>query len=231
MRGGRAAEGRRSPASIDASSSSRSIRRSFALWYRRSGSFASARRTTRPRSPGSAGLSSVIGFGVSLTKRRNDRHARGARKRPLACRHLVEHDPKREEVRPRVDRFPFRLFGRHVRGGAENLTDSGDHGSRHRRPRPSAHAGRSASFASPKSSTLIRPPCSRSPMRTLPGFRSRWVMPFWCAAATASATAIPIFTTSASAKPPVGISRRGRGPRPAPWSAAARHRQSRPSES
>jgi hypothetical protein len=59
-------EGRRAPASIDASSSSRSIRRSFALWYRRSGSFASARRTTRPRSPGSAGLSSVIGFGVSF---------------------------------------------------------------------------------------------------------------------------------------------------------------------
>ena len=56
-----------SPESIDALSSSRSFRRSFALWYRRSGSFASARRTMRPRSRGSEGLSSVIGLGVSLT--------------------------------------------------------------------------------------------------------------------------------------------------------------------
>ena len=56
-----------SPESIDASSSSRSFRRSFAFWYRRSGSFASARRTIRSRSCGSEGLSVVIGLGVSLT--------------------------------------------------------------------------------------------------------------------------------------------------------------------
>ena len=35
--------------------------------------------------------------------------------RPLAGRHLVEHDPERVDVRARVNRLTTHLFGRHVR--------------------------------------------------------------------------------------------------------------------
>ncbi len=59
--------------------------------------------------------------------------ARVAGERPLARRHLVEHGAEREQVRPGVDRFPFRLFGRHVRGCAENPPFSGGRSGRHGR--------------------------------------------------------------------------------------------------
>jgi hypothetical protein len=47
--------------------------------------------------------------------------------RPSAARHLVEDDPEREEVRPRVERAARDLFGRHVRDGPH-------HGARLREP-------------------------------------------------------------------------------------------------
>ena len=68
-----------------------------------------------------------------------------------------------------------------------------------------AGAGASASFASPKSSTLTRPSCSPAPSMMLAGFRSRCVMPFWCAAAIASATGIAIFINRSSGNPAGGM--------------------------
>ena len=56
-----------------------------------------------------------------------------------------------------------------------------------------------ASFASPKSSTFTRP---SGVIMTFAGFRSRWTMPFSCAAASASASAMPISQTLATGSPP-----------------------------
>ena len=62
-----------------------------------------------------------------------------------------------------------------------------------------------ASFASPKSSSLTRPSCSPSPEHDMAGFRSRCVMPFWCAAASASAIGIAIFKRRSSGIPFLGM--------------------------
>ena len=40
--------------------------------------------------------------------------------RARACQHLVEHAAERPDVRALVDGAPARLFGRHVRRGAED---------------------------------------------------------------------------------------------------------------
>ena len=47
---------------------------------------------------------------------------------------------------------------------------------------------------------------------TLAGFRSRWVMPRWCAAPTASASGMAIVSNRSSAMPPAGMHRRQRLP-------------------
>jgi hypothetical protein len=84
----------------------------------------------RPRSRGNAGLISVTDLGVSLTI--DDRDGRVASERAPAGRHLVKDHAEREQIRPRVDRFAFRVLGRHVGDGAENLPFTGDRGERGR---------------------------------------------------------------------------------------------------
>ena len=44
----------------------------------------------------------------------------GPLERRAAGQHLVEHDAEREDVAAVIDPDPARLFGRHVRGGAQN---------------------------------------------------------------------------------------------------------------
>ena len=56
-----------------------------------------------------------------------------------------------------------------------------------------------ASLASPKSSTFTRPSFVSI---TFAGLRSRWTTPFSCAAASASAMAMPSSTTRAAGSPP-----------------------------
>ena len=50
----------------------------------------------------------------------DDRDVRVAPEGPFADRHLVQQDAQREDVRSRVDRLPFRLFGRHVGDGPDD---------------------------------------------------------------------------------------------------------------
>ena len=89
-----------------------------------------------------------------------------------------------------IDRPARHLFGRHVRRRPHH-----DAGFRARgRASALAPAGSSASrsFARPKSSTFTRPSLVTM---TLAGFRSRWTMPFSCAAASASASSPAISMT------------------------------------
>ena len=58
--------------------------------------------------------------GAILQDRRHERGRRIAAKRPCAGRHLVQHDAQREDVGPRIERFGFDLFGRHVRHRAQD---------------------------------------------------------------------------------------------------------------
>jgi hypothetical protein len=58
------------------------------------------------------------------------------------------------------------------------------------------------SFASPKSSTLTRPSFVTM---TLAGFKSRCTMPFSCAAASASPSALAISTICSTGSPPAGM--------------------------
>jgi len=61
-----------------------------------------------------------------------------------------------------------------------------------------------ASFASPKSSSLTRLLLALAE-HDMAGFRSRCVMPFWCAAASASAIGIAIFKRRSSGIPFLGM--------------------------
>jgi len=61
-----------------------------------------------------------------------------------------------------------------------------------------------ASFASPKSSSLTRLLLALAE-HGMAGFRSRCVMPFWCAAASASAIGIAIFKRRSSGIPFLGM--------------------------
>ena len=48
-----------------------------------------------------------------------------ATERPASGEELVQHDAEREDVRPRIDRLPERLFGRHVAAGADDHSGPG----------------------------------------------------------------------------------------------------------
>ena len=88
--------------------------------------------------------------------------------------HLVKNDTQRENVRARVHCRPLRLLRRHVVQRSDNhalrrLRCCGEH-SLSASPPTNPLVG----FASPKSSTLMRP---SSPTIMLSGLRSRCVMP------------------------------------------------------
>ena len=96
-----------------------------------------------------------------------------------AGQQLVEDHAQGVDVAARVDlrRVGQHLLGAHVGQRADELSDVG-------LARRVARRCRSAR-ATPKSSTFGWPDSST---RMLPGFRSRWMMPRWCACCTASQT-------------------------------------------
>ena len=109
-------------------------------------------------------------------------------KQRAARQHLEQHHAERPDVRALVDGPAARLLRRHVGGGAE---DHAALGARRRRRASGEFVGarraldsRSSAFARPKSSTFTTP---SGVILMLAGFRSRWTMPFSCAASSASA--------------------------------------------
>ena len=118
----------------------------------------------------------------------------------LPGRELVEHDAEREQVGPRVRRLAAQLLGRHVRASCRRPGQREEIGESIVGACVAPGAGASAaSLASPKSSTLIRPSFDSM---TFAGFRSRCTTPFWCAAASASASGIARSRRRASGSPP-----------------------------
>ena len=133
-----------------------------------------------------------------------------ALERPPARHHLVEDRAERPQVRPRVGLLPLQLLRRHVLQRAEDRPARRDR-SASRRPRASrtrAPAARRApaSFARPKSRSFatVTPERSAPPVVsiTLPGFRSRWMMPCLCAASSASAICAAMSSACASGSGP-----------------------------
>ena len=149
-------------------------------------------------------------------------------KHATAGQHLEQHASERPDVGALVHRLPARLFGTHVRGGAENHA-----GLCHRRRRDGRRSREGArrrallvsmALASPKSSTLTRP---SGRTFTLAGLRSRWMIPCSCAASSASAICRAIGSASSigigPSSDPVGQRQHlRRVPSPAPWCAPAR---------
>ena len=95
----------------------RSLRNPRALWYRRSGSLARARRRILENSGGTSGRSSWTGVGSSRRMAVSTERGEEPVKGPGAGRHLVEQDPQGEHVGARVHLFPLGLLGRHVAEG------------------------------------------------------------------------------------------------------------------
>ena len=102
--------------------------------------------------------------------------------RAAARQHLVQHGAEGEDVRTMVgrrDRAPApATCNRSCRGPRPAACRAADVGSA---LAASAAGSRSASFARPKSRIFARP---SSMMKMFSGFRSRWTIPFSCAAAS-----------------------------------------------
>ena len=151
----------------------------------------------RPSSRGSAAIDLGDGARRVLEDRRQHRHVRVALERPLAGRHLVEHDAQREDVRAR-DR-PACLPPARATCRPPCPSDAAvarqvlrrqrrRHASLRLRPR-AASPGRSRAPSRGR----------RAATMTLAGFRSRCVMPRSCAAPTASASGIGHLAATARA--------------------------------
>ena len=120
---------------------------------------------------------------VALEDRGHDLRGTVASERTATRQHLVEHDAEGKYI------------GACVHGPAENLLRSHVGPRPHhdpwyrevrlggRRHAPTAVAEATAALASPKSSSFAPARVSM----TLPGFRSRWMMPARCAASSAAA--------------------------------------------
>ena len=124
--------------------------------------------------------------------------------RPLPARHLVEQDAEREDVGAVVDRQPLRLLGRHVGDRPHDAPVLGDRLRLAQWCGPSSSGASPRSLARPKSSTFTRPSAVSI---TFSGLRSRCRMPWRCAAATASVSAIASARKRSIAKPCAGIAR------------------------
>ena len=135
-----------------------------------------------------------------MEDRVEDRGRGVAAERQRPGRHLVEHHPQREEVRPQVERLAERLLRRHVGHRPEQPcpgSSGASRASRSRRPGPRPPSR--LSMARPKSSTLA---CPRAVTKMFAGFTSRCTMPLPCAASSASATWRPRSRISSVLKPP-----------------------------
>ena len=93
---------------------------------------------------------------VTVEQRVEDDRVGAAVKGPCARRHLVHHDPEREEFGPGVETLAARLFRRHVGNRADGLAKPG-RSRRPRRPRVDSPASPRWSDATPKSITLAPP--------------------------------------------------------------------------
>ena len=113
-------------------------------------------------------------------------------KREAAGQHLVEHAAERPDVGALVDALTARLLRAHVGGGAEDRAVARLGQVRDARRR------RVAAFARPKSSTFTTP---SGVILMFAGFRSRWTMPFSCAASSASAICRAMASASSSGRP------------------------------
>ena len=182
------------PASRPRRSTGAGASTSCAVWKRSSGSLARHVRTTRFRAGGVIGATAEIGAGSSRHDRGDQRRLALARERLLARRHLVEHARRRRRCRcarrpPCPRAAPAPCTGR-CRAPCPARSAAGSPGLRvARRETPDAAAPRTPAwyFARPKSRSLTPDFVSI----TLPGFRSRWTMPWRCALSSASAISMP----------------------------------------
>jgi len=137
-----------------------------------------------------------------------------ARKSALARQHFVEERAQREDVAAAVDFFAFDLFGRHVLESADNRAFLSDRAfcMDVTAVRVARLALGVAARAKPKSRSFAPDLVSM----TLPGFRSRWMIPLRWALSRASAISRPIFRTWSRGRWPFCSDRGGIGLRGVP---------------
>ena len=104
----------------------RSASSSVAVWYRRSRSFSSAFRITRSSSAAARRCRRRGPSGARVQDRVEDHGCGGPREGRRPGGHLVEHDPEREEVAPRVHGLAEGLLGRHVGDRSERRPRRGE---------------------------------------------------------------------------------------------------------
>ena len=120
-RGGTDSVVRARPRDSDSSrSSSSATLRSAIDCQRRSGAFRRQRTISFSRSARQMRRRTAGWFRLARQDGRQRGHPRRAAECTAARHHLVEHGPKREDIRSGVCRLPLRLLGRHVRRGAED---------------------------------------------------------------------------------------------------------------
>ncbi len=87
----------------------------------------------REKSRGRLRLASVTGRGESFMIAERIDIGVSPRERPHTRRHLVQEHAEREDIRPLVDRLPFRLLRRHISDCADDATVAGQHSRGHAR--------------------------------------------------------------------------------------------------
>ena len=162
------------------SASSISSRASAISCRRRPGSFSRHRWSSRAMSAALPPEAPANRARVAEPRRSCPRPSR--LETPPAGQHLVEHAAECPDVRALVDRLPARLLRAHVGGRAEDRPACVPPVDRRRLA--DGDARRPPAFARPKSSTFTTP---SGVTLMFAGLRSRWTMPFSCAASRASA--------------------------------------------
>src|SRR5579872_1857786 len=153
-------------------------------------------------------LKRADGVGIAFENCRRQRDLTFPLKRSLTGSHLVKHSAEGEDVGAGVGFFAFDLLGRHVLDSA----DDGASGVSGLGPLSVGAAVKEGTAVPEAELAFVRPeglarPKSISLAATcvsmmFPGFRSRWTIPWRCAAASASAIAIPVLRISWSGSGP-----------------------------
>ena len=175
-----------------------SARSSDAVCVRTSRSFSSSVRMACSNRAGKIGPQVARRRRRIVENRGRGHGTRGSVERPAASRHLVEHQPEREEIRACVQRCAAQLLRRHVGQRADGGAGIGERRMGHHR-RLARDVGVELVDARQAEIQDFGP---RAVCTMFAGLRSRWTMPLAWAEASASASTMPISISACTSMGP-----------------------------